>query len=297
MIELGLLGLDTSHPETFASILDDRADVSIAAVWDGGDVRDRGYTREFCEHYDASRYDDPHAMVDDVDAAMVLAVDWNAHRRLATPFLEAGVPTMIDKPLAGSVADVHAIERAAMRGGAPLFGGSSLPFHPSVSSLADTTPETAFSVGYGDSFYYGVHLVDTVRLLAGADWTRVAPNGGPGRIATIDFADGSSAMLRFDGPDGDGTFGFLTVGERTQTVQVGSSSDELERMYEPFLDEFLAVARGERDDRNRVVDSGILLISVQAAFDTEEPVTPDTGTLESTEIDSESFVASYEPYY
>ncbi|MFC4439992.1 MULTISPECIES: Gfo/Idh/MocA family protein [Natrialbaceae] len=296
MIELGLLGLDTSHPETFASILD-RADVSIAAVWDGGDVRERGYTREFCERYDASRYDDPHAMVDDVDAAMVLAVDWNAHRRLATPFLEAGVPTMIDKPLAGSVADVRAIERAAMRGGAPLFGGSSLPFHPSVSSLADTTTETAFSVGYGDSFYYGVHLVDSVRLLAGADWTRVAPNDGPGRVATIDFADGSAATLRFDGPDSDGTFGFLTVGERTQTVQVGSSTDELDRMYEPFLEEFLAAARGERDDRNRVVDSGILLIGVQTAFNTGESVTPDDSALTTTEISSDSFVAGYEPYY
>lgn len=297
MAELGILGLDTSHPETFASILDDRDDVTIGAVWDGGDVRDGEYAREFCERYDAIRYDDPRAMVDDVGAAMVLAVDWNAHPRLAAPFLEAGVPTMIDKPLAGSVADVTAIERAAIRGGAPLFGGSSLPFHPAVSSLADTTPETAFSVGYGDSFYYGVHIVDTVRLLAGSDWTRITPADGPRRVATIDFADGSAATLRFDGPDDDGTFGFLTVGERTRTVQIGSSTDELERMYEPFLDGFLAAARGERDDRNRIVDSGILLLGVQVAFDTEEPVTPDAGALESAEIDSESFVASYEPYY
>ncbi|MFU8868944.1 Gfo/Idh/MocA family protein [Natronococcus sp.] len=297
MIELGVLGLDTSHPETFARILDGRADASIAAVWDGGAVRENGYEREFCEQYDATRYDDPHAMIDDVDAAMVLAVDWNDHRDLATPFLEAGVPTLIDKPVAGSVADVTAIERAAARGDAPLFGGSALPFHPSVSSLADATLETAFSVGYGDTFYYGVHLVDSIRLLAGTDWTRVTPNRGPGRVATIDFANGSAATLRFDGPDGDGTFGFLTVGDRTRTVEIGSSSDELERMYEPFLEAFLATVCGERDDRNRLTDAGTLLVAVQAALETGDPITPDADALETTAVASESFLADYEPYY
>ncbi|ELY98346.1 Gfo/Idh/MocA family protein [Natrialba aegyptia] len=297
MIELGVLGLDTSHSETFASILENRSNASVTAVWDGGDVRESEYTREFCERYGATRYDDPHAMIGNVDAAMVLTVDWNGHRHLAVPFLEAGVPTMVDKPVAGSVADVIAIERAAVRGGAPLFGGSALPFHPSVSSLAKTMPDTAFSVGYGDTFYYGVHLVDSVRLLAGTDWTQVTPNHGPGRVATIDFADGSAATLRFDGPEGDGTFGFLTVGERTQTVQIGSSTAELEQMYEPFLDEFLAAVRGERDDRNRVTDAGTLLVGVQTALETGDPVTPDTGALETAEVASESFLADYEPYY
>ena len=297
MIEVGVLGLDTSHPEKFAAILGDRDDVTVTGVWDGGEIRDETYTNEFCADHDATRYEDPHAMVDDVDAAMVLTVDWCSHRTLALPFLEAGVPTMVDKPLAGSVTDVDAIEAAAVRGNAPLYGGSAVPFHPDLEELTRMEPNTVFCSGYGDPFYYGVHLVDTIRFVIGSDWTRIEPIDGAGRVAMVHFVDGSTVTLRLDGPEEEGTFAFLGVGDRTNTVHIESTVAELERMYGPFIDGFLEAARGERDDRERLVDGARLLLGLQTAFEEEESV-PINGVMSaSTAFDSTAFLANYEPYY
>lgn len=61
--------------ETFASILDDREGATVRAVWDGGEVREESYAGTFCDGYDAIRYDEPHELIDEVDAIMTLTVD------------------------------------------------------------------------------------------------------------------------------------------------------------------------------------------------------------------------------
>lgn len=298
MLEIGLLALDTSHPERFADVLTSEFDAEIAAVWDDGDVRDEAYVAAFCEEYGATRYDDPAAMVDAVDATMVLSVNWDRHRPLAVPFLEAGVPTFVDKPVAGSAADAAAIDRAAREGDAPLFGGSAVPYHPSLDPLrADDATRTTWAAGYNSPFYYGVHLVDTVRTLAGGDWETVEPAAGHDRAVTATFGDGSVATLQFDGPTEDAAFGFLDVASRTRSVTVGSTTDALDAMYRPFLEAFLEVARGERDDRERLVDAATLLLGAQAALESGERVAAGSEALEEVAMDGAAFTETYEPYY
>lgn len=298
MIEVGVLGLDTSHPEKFASVLADRDDATVAAVWDGGAVRDDGYVDSFADDHGAALYADPTAMTDAVDAAMVLTVDWSSHRPLAVPFLEAGVPTLIDKPIAGSAVDVAAIEAAAGRGGAPLFGGSAVPFHPAVTDLGEVDAETVFCSGFGDPFYYGAHLIDTVCVLVDADWARIEPLDGDGRVAAVRFEDGSTVTFDFDGSESDGTFAFLSVGDRTDAVTVQSTPAELDRMYGPFLDGFVAAARGERDERRRLTDGARLLLGIQAAFENGRTLrTGAVGGRAATVMDSAAFLDGYEPYY
>lgn len=298
MIETGMLGLDTSHPEKFASVLNDRDDTTVGAVWDSGDRRNDTYIDEFCTEHDATRYDDARAMIDAVDAVMVLTVDWCTHRPLAVPFLEAGVPTMIDKPLAGSVSDVDAIAAAAKRGDAPLYGGSAVPFHPAVSALPETNPETLFCSGYGDPFYYGVHLIDAARSVLGVDWTRIEPIDSTGHVTAVHFEDGSTVTFDFDGSEQDATFAFLSVGDRTDAVAIESTVPELERMYDPYLDGFVAAARGERNDRHRLIDGARLHLGVQTAIEEGKPVPSDEDVIPAaTPVDSTPFLADYEPYY
>lgn len=299
MIEVGVLGLDTSHPEKFAAILEDVEGATVSAAWDSGDVRDDAYAESFCAEHEATWYDDPHAMTDAVDAAMVLTVDWSSHRELAVPFLEAGVPTLIDKPLAGSVADVDRIEAAAKRRDTALYGGSAVPFHPSIAALRETNPDTLFCSGYGDAFYYGVHLIDTVRAVIDADWARIEPLDSDGQVAAVHFVDGSTVTFDFDGSETDGTFAFLSVGDTTDTVKIESTPDELDRMYVPYVERFVEAARGERDDRPRLIDGARLLLGVQAALENEESVPPDSVemNLTPTTVDSTVFLADYEPYY
>lgn len=298
MIEVGLLGLDTSHPEQFAKILRSRTDATISSVWDGGDVRDQQYASAFCAAHDAALYDKPHAMIDDVDAVMILTLDWTSHRQLAVPFLEAGIPVLIDKPLAGSIADIDAIDAAAKRGGARVFGGSAVPFHPEFTALADMNSELVLCSGFGDPFYYGVHLVDSMRALVGTNWTRIEPRGGAGTIVTVEFDDESTVTVRFDGSESESVFRFLCVGDEITTVTIENTLTELERMYDPFINEFVATIHGERDERDRLVDGGRLLVGAHAALETGETVHSSELSLASaSSIDSSEFVSNYEPYY
>ena len=295
MIEIGLIGLDTSHPEAFAGLLDERDDATVSAVWDGGAVRDDGYVREFCDEYGAKRYDEPTGMIGAVDAAMVLTVDWNTHRPLAVPFLEADVPTFIDKPIAGRREDIEALAAAA--GGTPLFGGSAIPFHPALAEFPTAGRDrTIYCAGYNDPFYYGVHLTDTVSTLADDPWTVVSPQNRPEAVVDVEFENGSRATLQLDGPSDDGAFGILDVRDRTRTARIGNDSEEYERMYGRFIDAFVEAIRGERDGSARLLDGASLLLAVQTALETGEPVTPTHGKLGELHVDGEEFLADYAPY-
>ncbi len=298
MYDIGLLGLDSSHPETFATLLSDRDDATVAAVWDGGAVRPPEHTSSFCDRFDATQYDDPASMVDVVDAAMVLTVNWETHAPLAEPFLASGTPVFIDKPLAGSVADVETIDETAANGGARMAGGSAVPFHPSVSALESGTPEQSiFCAGYNDPFFYGVHVVETVRRLVASDWTSVAPAPDVGRSVVVQFDNGSSATIRLDGPESDPAFAVMSIGDRTEAVTIPSTEDELERMYRPFLSRFLEVVAGQHDARPRLVDGATLLLAVQAVLDHDKQINPDSPALRDVDMDGAAFLESYEPYY
>jgi hypothetical protein len=298
MIEIGILGLDTSHPGKFAEIFaaDDRT--TVTAVWDGGDVRDAEYCEQFCTEYDAARYDRPDAMRGEIDAAVVTTVDWNTHRELAEPFLRGGTPVLIDKPVAGSAADVEAIADAARTGNASLFGGSAVPFHPQFEDLKTAAQNrTAYCVGYNHPFYYGTHLVDTLRRTVDSNWVAIEPNCAPGASVNVTFADGSYASLQFDGADADETFAFIVTDDQyTHSIAIKSNADELRRMYWSFLDAFINCIETGRDDRGRLVDAATLLLGVQATLETGETITSDHEALDTLEVNGSAFLAQYQPY-
>jgi predicted dehydrogenase len=295
MIDIGVLGLDTSHPESFASVLTERPDVAISAVWDSGTVRDSAYVNSFCEEYGVERYDDSEALVDVVDVVMVLTVDWNAHTTLAVPFLEAGIPTLIDKPIAGRLSAIETLEQAA--GDTPLFGGSAIPFHPTATRLPlGGDNRTLFVAGYNDYFYYRVHLSDTVRLLADSDWVSVESVGGPGTTVLVTFENGTHATMRYDGTPDEGTFGILDVGTQTRAIEISSGEDSFSRLYESYLSAFLDAVHGVCDT-HRILDSARLALAVEITIEQDRSVTPESQSLETIHVSSDRFVSDYKPYY
>lgn len=290
-LRIGILGLDTSHAETFADELAESDVATVSAVWDGGNVRGPSYVGKFCEEYRAVCYDEPSSMVDDVDAAMVLTVDWSRHRELATPFLEADIPTFVDKVVAGSIADVEALADAASD--TPLFGGSSIPFHPAVAAFPrDVQDRTLYAAGYNDPFYYGVHVVDSARAVAGAPWIRVEPLDGPGIRVEVTFENDARVVLQFDGKTDEPAFGFLDVADRTRTARI-TIGDQYDEMRESFFDAFVASAYGERNDSERVIDAATLQIAVHAALDVGEPVSPGDQALAEYHADGTAYATVY----
>ncbi|WP_255197758.1 Gfo/Idh/MocA family oxidoreductase [Halorarius litoreus] len=310
MTRIGIVGLDTSHGEAFAEVLEgfqtatsqapgpDDVEPSITAVWDSGTIRTDEYIEDFCTDVGAERFDDPGAMVDAVDAAFILAVDWNRHLELARPFLEAGLPTLIDKPIAGSLADVQRLKTVAAT--TPLFGGSAVPYHPEFLALPDTAERRSLTVaGYNDFFYYRSHTVDTAHRIVGAAWRRVTPRyDTEATIVDVGFEDGTAVTLRFDGTPDPGRFAALDVADQTRTVQVDAGEATHRQMYEQFLAHFFAVYTGSvQVPTEAVLDSASLLLGVEAALAERQTVTPESPILAEVERPSAEFVAEYEPYY
>lgn len=296
MNRIGILGLDSSHPEAFAAILDEMDSMTVSGVWDDGDVRSTDYARSFADQYDASVHDEPTDFVDSVDGVLVLTVNWDSHSSLAAPFLRAGIPTLIDKPIAGRLKDIEMLE--TLTRDTSLFGGSAIPYHPSLDHFPRQQPGRMLcGAGYNHPFYYGVHLTDTARRLAGADWRSVTPTEHLGQTVNVVFENDTYATLRLDGSAEHGVFGLLDICERTRTVLIDSDSEEREKMYDAYLTGFREVVAGDRDESDRILDAATLLLAVYTALEANKSITPTSQMLHNAHVDGTDFLETYDPYY
>lgn len=171
MLRIGLIDLDTTHARSFAQRLGKIDGVAVTDVFDGGQVRTGEQIDEFCGQFDCERHDSVESLAASVDAAMVLSADWQVHFARATPLLEAGVPAYIDKPLAGSVAELQSFVTLAQRTGTPLLAGSGWRFNPVMQAAgrkyADAAVDNVFGMVGNDYFYYGIHVVEAALALLG----------------------------------------------------------------------------------------------------------------------------------
>lgn len=207
MTRLALLGVNTSHADAFARIFNgtktdgpliDNAEITM--IW-GNDLAriDELATR----HRIADRLTNPTDAIGKVDGVLVVD-DTNGgalHAELAKPFLEAGVPVFIDKPMTTSYADAVELFAIAGRTGAPLMSCSALRFAVELESARAELAKigklsSIVSVGSGDWFYYGVHAVELLGAIAGTGATSVHRHVFPERdIAVIGYENGQTAVV------------------------------------------------------------------------------------------------------
>jgi len=96
---------------------------------------DPGRARAIAARTGAEALDAAHALLGRVDAVSI-AVPTEAHRDVALPFLEAGVPVLVEKPMAATLDEADAMIHAAARSGALLGVGHTERFNPAVAELA-----------------------------------------------------------------------------------------------------------------------------------------------------------------
>ncbi|MDQ3808973.1 MAG: Gfo/Idh/MocA family oxidoreductase [Chloroflexota bacterium] len=137
----------------------------------------------------------------DVDAVLVLSGDARAHRAQATPALEAGLATFVDKPFAETSEDAEALAQLADRCQAPLFCTSALRFAPQAVALRERLPSSvgeplaAHSIGTGEYDSYAVHSLEILFGLWGGGVAHVRSSGHAGfTTAQLEYADGRRAV-------------------------------------------------------------------------------------------------------
>jgi len=248
-MNIGLIDLDTSHPKAWVPII--RAlGHDVVGVWDGACVHPPGYAQAFAEEHQIDRvFDTPEQMVEAVDIAIVHSCDWDLHISRAQPFIDAGKAVLIDKPMAGSLADIHVLQDWA-KAGHRITGGSSLRFTREVQAfLAQPeqergTPHTLFTGCAVDNFNYGIHA-----------YTLAASVMGPGvkTVRTLDEHPQRRVQLTW----GDGRTAFVVVGEAAQWLpfyatvvteqSVAQFTVDIDHIYRSLLDVALPYLAGETD--------------------------------------------------
>jgi len=193
-------------------------------------------------------------MLDVADVLIVTARHGGRHRELAQPFLEAGRPVLIDKPLACSVADAEAILDAAGKYGALVTSYSAVRYVPATDALAARAAElgplrSVTATGsadeaseYGGIFFYGIHPVDVALRLA------------PGPLGEV----------RVDRV-GESIVASATAGDARVTVNLIKPGPE-----EPVPFHALAVGRGGIAARELPVDGNYLAPGIALFLDMVE---------------------------
>jgi predicted dehydrogenase len=194
-IRIGMIGLDTSHVPAFAKIFNaentsgDLANMRVVAGYPGGTdfppSRDRvaGFTQQLRD-MNIEIVDSIPELLERVDVVLLESVDGRIHLEQAVPVFQARKPMFIDKPLAGSLADVVAICELSKQYQTPFFSCSSYRFTPAIVGLKDneqvgeivgvaTWGPCTYQEQTPDLYFYGVHGVEALYTLMGSGCAEV----------------------------------------------------------------------------------------------------------------------------
>ncbi|HEY7170096.1 MAG TPA: Gfo/Idh/MocA family oxidoreductase [Vicinamibacterales bacterium] len=186
-----------------ARILSALPEVNLVAVVD----TNRPRAEEIAAAYQTRPLFDARDLAGQVDA-VTIAVPTERHRDIALPFLEAGVPVLVEKPMARSLAEADEMIAAAAASRVALGVGQTERFNPAVAAavplLRDprfievhrlgTFPERSLDIDV--VFDLMIHDLDVVLSLVGGPVESIEAVGVPVLTGRVDIAN---ARLRFAG--------------------------------------------------------------------------------------------------
>lgn len=203
MLRLGIVDFDSSHSIEFTRRFNhvgvDRDQfvdgARVVAGWPGNSIMAPERIAGFREQVSACGVDivdTPDALIGRIDAALILSLSGSAHLERARPFLEAGIPTFVDKPFTCNVGDAEEIVRLADKNRTTMFNSSALPFAEEIETFRARAPQIGplhGVVAYGPAhrapgnpglFHYGIHAVSILYSLMGPGCESVAFVGNDG---------------------------------------------------------------------------------------------------------------------
>ena len=223
-MNIGLLGLDTSHSPAFTRILQEQfPEHPVIGAWPGGSdaipaSRDRvaGFTRDI-ESLGVPIFGSPSEVARHADALLILSLDGASHLPLYREVVRRGLPVFIDKPVAGSPDEAEQIFSLAEEHAAPLFSASSLRFLPEFAAAIQAVPREELRhfdltgplnriEGVPLYHFYAVHSVELLVAALGPDWAECHPDPDEPERFLFRWRNGATASLRLSVPAADAGF-------------------------------------------------------------------------------------------
>lgn len=245
MLRIGIVDIDTSHPGSFIPILRSIKNVDITAVWDAGDIWDDSYVKDFAkEHKIQNVISDIEDMFEHVDAVMVQSANWDCHIDRSMPFIERGIPVLIDKPVVGSYKDIKRMKKIVREHSSIIFGGSSLLYQPDAIQFARSLSgeySVVHAFGMGDIFNYGIHTVAIAQTLLGVGAKSIVYlNDDDHPSFRIDFISDKKLYLHLGLNMG---YWSLVVHDKEEQKSLTIDTSNL---YQPFLESFVSLLKNDK---------------------------------------------------
>jgi predicted dehydrogenase len=252
LIKIGIIGCDTSHVPAFTDLFNDPkndgdlAGFKVVAAFPGGtdipDSKDRvgKFTDQIRNKWNVEIVGSIEELLPKVDVVLLESVDGRPHLAQATPVLKAKKKIFIDKPIAGSLADVLKLFELAKETGTPMFSSSSLRFYANFRNLKKESKvgnihgclvygACSLEPHHPDLFWYGVHGIETIYTIMGPGCKSVARvHAKDTDIVTGTWADGRVATFRGIRPKSP-PYGAVIFGEKGVEPIVGSGT------YKPLV--------------------------------------------------------------
>src|SRR5215472_17629579 len=184
-----------------ARILSKMSGVTLVSVVD----KNLGRATEIASEYGARPSIDPSELMGKVDA-VTIAVPTHLHHEVALPFLSAGIPALVEKPLAKDLDEADGLIAAAARAGVVLAVGHTERFNPAVAVAREHLTEPRFievhrlsgfperSLDIDVVFDVMIHDLDIILALERSEVIAVDAIGVPVLTSRFDIAN---ARLRF----------------------------------------------------------------------------------------------------
>jgi predicted dehydrogenase len=203
---LGIIGAENSHSFKIAEICNIREAVPLRVTHLWGETKDAADDS-------AAKGRIPHIISDwrsllgKVDGVMIDHRHGGAHAEAARYFIDAGLPTFVDKPITCDLAQAQELFDMAEKKSCPIITFSSKPlqkvFQAKLKAIGRDAVRVFNSSGpsdlesrHGGVFFYGIHQVDCAVEALGTDAVSVfLHRSGPNAIATIEFSGGRLATL------------------------------------------------------------------------------------------------------
>jgi len=210
VVRIGIVDLDTPHAGLLAGLLNRHDDLRVTAVWDGRAVHPPGYAGRFAaENGIEHACESLEEMIDLVDLALVLGVDWDFHLMRSEPFLEAGKMVYIDSPAVGKTAHCARLlewqEKGAsiMVGGAARFCSEVEKMRAEIGGFGEIV--SIFAAAPPHFFARGIDVVEIVGALIGPGALGVSyiSSKGDTSVFFVDYDGGPVCMIQLASPGHD----------------------------------------------------------------------------------------------
>ncbi|MFC0330297.1 Gfo/Idh/MocA family protein [Paenibacillus sepulcri] len=266
LLNIGMIGLDTSHVTAFARLLNDPGQQHhvpggrVTAAFPGGSPdfamswsRLPGFKKELVDAYGVNIVESPEQAAEQSDAVLLLSVDGRVHLEQLRRIAPLRRPVFVDKPFAVSSEDARGMAELAAEYGFPLMSCSALRYAEALSQalLAEGEGSIIGADYYGPMeiqptqpgfFWYGIHTAEMLYRTLGTGCARVTvtTNDDHDQVVGV-WADGRVGTIRGN-RKGNKTFGGLVHREKgTSFVDYNASSKPyyaslLEHVMEMFKD-------------------------------------------------------------